>query len=102
MSKMARPSLKPCSVQIPLVLCLMIALLGLHFLLEDNRLSITAFPSAVETSPTGDEIDHQDDLALPVKSIGQAALRAIPADFCECVCLQPQFCSPTLPPPKNI
>jgi hypothetical protein len=80
----------------------MIALLGLHFLLEDNRVSISAFPSAVETSPTGDESDHQDDLALPVKSIEQAALRAKPADFCECVCLQQHFCFPNLPPPKKI
>lgn len=102
MSKMVSPPFIHQAQAVRLVLCILIGCLAMHFLVEDALLRFTFAPSdRVSASHlTYDELEHQNDLATPVRVPACVSLADDNNPYLMTVLFAKPALSPILTPPK--
>jgi hypothetical protein len=104
MSRMVRSPLRSLRGLMRLVLCILVACLAVHFLVEDTRLpSIFSSPApSAESSHAASsaEIDHLDDLAFQVSVPEQVIESRISHVYALTMLLKKPANFPILTPPK--
>ena len=102
MSRMASFPFLPHAKAVRWGLCILIACLAMHFLVEDSLLLHTAAsPESAQANPLSyDQVTHQDDLVLPVHLPERIMNNAVPAAYFWIVPVEMQTESPILTPPK--
>ena len=102
MSRMASFPFLPQSKAVYWGLCILVACLAIHFLVENSLLLHTAAsPESAWANPLSfDQVTHQDDLVLPVQLPERMANKPVPAAYFWIVPVEKQAASPILTPPK--